>query len=196
MDWKSLKIPCANESCDGELDLKKMESLRCNYRYAGRRFWTHGFRCPGCKDEVWLQRDIWFRTDYQLSPIPRWDLFGYMIAVSILAMPVGLLVWAFADYAGFVIFILGAIGAFTGWGVVTWKDMRKVQSGETTKHDNRLLFPFFATALLIPTLYFTTESESALMWSFLGGGVIAYALGSLLETERGEMKAIESEHSS
>jgi hypothetical protein len=190
MDWKDLKIECRNEKCDGELDLRKMRSMESKpstYRYLGRRFWTHGYRCPSCGRTLWLQRDMWFRRDYETSPIPTWDLFGYLIAISVLAMPLGLVVRTFADFAGFLVFVLGATCAFIGGGAVTWKDMQKVKNGKARRHDYRLFLPFFTTAALIPILYFTTDSETVLMWGIVGGCVMGYAVGSLVESERGQV---------
>jgi hypothetical protein len=129
---------------------------------------------------------MWFRSDYEKSPITDWDFFGYLVAISLFAMPLGLIVRSIADFAGFILFVFGAACAFVGGGVITWKDIQKVTSGEEKTYDDRLLFPFFTTSILIPFFYFCFDSEAALMWGIIGSVFGGYAVGSLLERERSQ----------
>jgi hypothetical protein len=180
--WKELRLPCTNKSCSGEWDPKTEETKPYQMQYIGRRFWAHGFRCPGCSRTLWLQSEPWSRFDYDLSPIQQWGFWAYTFVISFLAILVGMIVYQFSSETGFYLLSVATVTAFVGGIGLVRTDIQEVSDGKKGSHDKRLLLPLFISAILLPILFLLMDAEPLLLWAVPGCLVIGYLVGSVWET--------------
>lgn len=180
--WKKLRLECDNEGCSGEWNPKTDSTRPYRMAYVGRRFWAHGFKCPGCGHSVWLQSEPWSASPYDRSPIQSWGFFAYTFVVSFLALLVGIVVHQFSGEAGFNIQVIATVGVFVGGIGLVRKDILAVTEEKKASYDKRLLVPLFASAVLLPLLFLVVDAELVLLWGVPGSIVIGYLVGSVWET--------------
>jgi hypothetical protein len=181
-NWKTLRVQCENRSCTGEWNPRTDETKPYRMAHIGRRFWAHGFRCPGCGHTLWLQSEPWSRSPYDRSPIQGWGFSAYAFIISFLAVLAGIVVHFFSGKAGFYLLVPATAGVFIGGIGLVRKDVQEVAAGQKASYDMRLLFPLFSSAILFPVLFLAMEPEALLLWGVPGCIAVGYLAGSLRET--------------